>query len=284
MKPSSAYRTQPAQTPAGGRAGYSRLVPAVEQASRILFCLAGSRRPELSLTEVCAAVGIHKSKGYAILNTLLEAGLVVRDADTKSYSLGPGLLYLSRAVLDKTEIGRGAKPYLARLVAATRSTALLGLLNKSRLFVAAKEEASSGIGIAIRVGHRYPLTWGAHGKAILAFLPEAEQERLLSEGELLFLGGRPEPEADLAAVRRELEAVRREGYGSDLGVMQPGIHAVAAPLLGSGERPVGCVLVVGTFPPTSIAAHGETVAAVAREMSALLGPTLERVYGKTENL
>ncbi|MBI5441439.1 MAG: IclR family transcriptional regulator [Deltaproteobacteria bacterium] len=282
MKQSSAHKTE-RLPPTGSeprKPAYGSLVPAVEQASRILFQLAESSRPELSLTEICAAVGIHKSKGYAILNTLMDAGLVVRDADTKAYSLGLGLLFLSRAALDKTDLGRAAKPYLSELVAATQSTALLGIVNGERLFVAAKEEASAGIGITIRVGQRYPLTWGAHGKTILAFLPAEERERLLEDSELLFLGDAA-GEPDLELVRKELERVRERGYGVDVGVMQAGIQAVSAPILGSRSRPVGCIVILGTFPPTSAEGYGERAAAVAREISSLLGPTLERIYGRS---
>ena len=46
---------------------YSSLVPAVEQASRILMALAQNRSSKMTLTEICGVVGIHKSKGYSIL-------------------------------------------------------------------------------------------------------------------------------------------------------------------------------------------------------------------------
>ena len=51
------------------------MVPAVEQASRVLFCLAGHSSSHMSLTEICAQVGIHKSKAYSILQTLQGSGL-----------------------------------------------------------------------------------------------------------------------------------------------------------------------------------------------------------------
>ena len=76
------------------------LVPAVDQASRVLFCLAGAGASHRSLIEICAQVGIHKSKAFSILETLQRFGLVQRNTDGKGYSLGPGLVSLSRKVLD----------------------------------------------------------------------------------------------------------------------------------------------------------------------------------------
>ena len=80
--------------------GERYLVPAVEQASRVLFCLAGSSSSQMSLLEICDRVGIHKSKAYSILQTLQKFGLVQRFSDRKGYALGPGLITLSRKVLD----------------------------------------------------------------------------------------------------------------------------------------------------------------------------------------
>jgi len=75
------------------------LVPAVEQASRILLCLARANSSYMSLTEICSQVGIHKSKAFSILTTLQKSGLVQRNSEGKGYSLGPGLIELSRRFL-----------------------------------------------------------------------------------------------------------------------------------------------------------------------------------------
>jgi DNA-binding IclR family transcriptional regulator len=66
--------------------------PAVEQASHILFCLAEAKSTFMSLTEICACVGIHKSKAFTILETLQRSGLVRKNTDGKGYALGPGLI------------------------------------------------------------------------------------------------------------------------------------------------------------------------------------------------
>ena len=52
------------------------LVPAVEQACRIIFSMAGNGASQMGLTEICSQVGIHKSKAYSILQTMQAFGLV----------------------------------------------------------------------------------------------------------------------------------------------------------------------------------------------------------------
>ena len=55
------------------------VVPAVEQSARVLFCLADADTSHLSLTEICAKAGIHKSQAFSILHTLQKFGLAQRN-------------------------------------------------------------------------------------------------------------------------------------------------------------------------------------------------------------
>ncbi|WP_025321218.1 IclR family transcriptional regulator [Deferrisoma camini] len=261
---------------------YTRRVPAVDQAVRVMLCLA--QHPGLPLTELCKRVGIHKSKGLAILNTLAAHGLVLRNDSSKTYTLGPGLLPLSRSVLDHSELRAVAGPYLEPLARATGGSAFLGLRAAERVFVVAKAEAPAGIGVTIRVGHGYPLTWGAHGKVLTAFAPPEERSRILELPVLHFHGAQARDEVDRPALEAELDECCRKGFAVDPGRVHPGVSAVAAPVFGAGETPIGCVIVVGTFPPESAEAHGPRVAETAREVSRVLGPTLERVYGAGQRL
>ncbi len=255
---------------------YVQLVPAVDQASRILFALGKNPRGSATLTEICLEVGISKSKGLAILNTLRTNGLIVKNEHTKIYGLGPRLLGLSRALLDQTDFAHEAGPYLARLVEATGCTALLGLISGDRLFVIARREAKAAMGIAVHVGNRFPLTLGAHGKAILAALPPEEFEEILGKRPLYVYGEAGKDSVDIEALRAELEVCRRVGYAHDLGVTQLGVGAVSAVLMDEYSeasppgmsRIVGCLIVVGTFGAEAVAEYGAIVAATAREMSA----------------
>jgi DNA-binding IclR family transcriptional regulator len=269
-------------------AAYTQRVPAVAQAADILLLLAHRQNDGPSLADICRALDLHKSKGYSILNTLCSYGFVTKDPRNKTYTLGPGLLVLSRAVLDGTDLVRAADPYLTDLADATGATALLGLIQDHQVIIVARHEADAAMAVTIRVGHRYDLTWGAHGKAIVAFLPDDQREAVLSDDRLLFDGSGDGPLAsaeprvpDPATLRRELDEVVRVGYAVDLGRVMAGVSAVAAPVLtGSGNddnplAPVACVILVGTFGADQADANGARVAAAARSMGALLGPLLD---------
>lgn len=254
-----------------GKSIYSPLVPAVEHASRVLICLGKSKSRKLTLTEIIKEVGIHKSRGYSILTTLMQYGLVEKDSQTKTYSLGPGLLFLSRHLLDHMDIRERVSPFLEALAIETRSTALLGLISADQVFVVAKHEGNQNIGITIRLGHRFHITAGAHGKAITAFLSEAEQKRILSRKRLFYYG--TAERMDNKLLEEELEQCRERGYSQDLGGLQPGISAVSAPVFGTHENIIGCLILVGTFSGRTVEKYGALTARKAREMSFSIGAT-----------
>jgi DNA-binding IclR family transcriptional regulator len=245
------------------------LVPAVEQASRILFCLAGAGSSHMSLIEICAQVGIHKSKAFSILRTLQTFGLIQRNSDGKGYSLGPGLIGLSRRFLDNLRAPALAEPILQELARKAGTTAALGLIAEKNVFVAAKHEGGSGVVVTMRVGHRFPLTYGCHGKAIAAFLPEEDLRALLKEKKLYFQGDPARFDREKLMV--ELERCRRDWFAEDLEETAPGLNAVAAPVLGPNGYPIGYMVVLG--PASAEAAHqcGPLVAEAAKVLSRQLG-------------
>jgi DNA-binding IclR family transcriptional regulator len=252
---------------------YTGLVPAVDQASRILLCLAKSPSVKMNLTDICRSVAIHKSKGYSILNTLRKFGFVQKDPTGKTYSLGLGLIALSRRVLNNLNFSEAAGPLLGALATKTHSTALFGLISGDNVFIVAKQEADQNIGITTRVGHRFNITHGAHGKAILAFLPQEEREKVLIRARVFFHG--VASKFDPERLQRELAECRKTGYAFDMGDLNPGMNVVASPVFGAQGGLVGSLLIMGTFSESLIPEYGPLVAGAARELSALIGGDFE---------
>lgn len=248
-------------------------VPAVEQAARVLFCLAGSSTSQMGLLEIAEQVGLHRGRTYSILLTLEKFGLVQKRGDRKGYSLGPGLITLSRKVLDDIDASRLAEPLLKELAGRFAVTAVLGLIADRNAFVVAKQEGGTDIGVTIRTGHRFPLTYGSHGKAIAATLPPMELAQLLEEHDLYFHGA---PEMlDRNRLERELATCRQEGFALDLGEMKPGLNSVAAVVFGPGTKPIGYIALIGLFSDEAARGSGPAVAAAARTLSRQLGAGVE---------
>ena len=249
--------------------GERYLLPAVEQASQVLFCMAATRSPSMSLIEICDRVGLHKSKAFSILETLQKSGLVRKNSDGKGYALGPGLISLARKVLDDLSPPRLAGPILEGLAKKTGCTAVLGLRSEKSVLVAAKHEGEGNIGVTMRIGHRLPLTYGAHGKAIAAFVSEEELGLLLRDKSLYFHGD--PSRLDRPLLKEELARCRREGFAEDLGVVNQGFNVVAAPVLGPSGTPIGYIEIFVLFSAEPAHKLGPLVAAAGKELSRQLG-------------
>jgi DNA-binding IclR family transcriptional regulator len=258
---------------------YTGVVPAVDQASRILICLARNPSFKMNLTDICKNVGIHKSKGYSILNTLQQYGLVHKDPLGKTYSLGFGLISLSRKVLDNLNYEAIAGPYLKKLAEQTHSTALLGIIDNANFFIVAKQEADQTVGVTTRIGHRFSITHGAHGKTIVSFLPDADREKILHHDKLFFHGNASRLNRE--RLDGEIKRCRQDGYAVDMGELNSGINVIASPLFDSQGSLFGSMFIMGTFSESHIREYAAIVTKIAKQFSDMLGADIEKMYGET---
>jgi DNA-binding IclR family transcriptional regulator len=238
---------------------YRSPVPALDQAVQILLFLQKDAGVKMSLTNICKNVGIHKSKGHSILATLQRYGLVERDPEAKTYTLGARLIPLARAVLDHLDFRAAATPIVEKLAKETDMTVWFGLRMNESLFVVSKYESGGHFWATPGIGHTFNLFEGAHGKAVLAFLPEEERKAVLSARKVS------------NGLMKELASVKQLGFARDLGEFARGINAVAAPVFGPGQQVAGVLLLFGTFSKDKTEKFGRRTADAAKRISQRLG-------------
>ncbi|MBI4786055.1 MAG: IclR family transcriptional regulator [Chloroflexi bacterium] len=252
-------------------------VPAVEQASRVLLCLAESSQSNMRLTDICDHLGISKSKGHAILNTLKQFELIDKDPKTKTYSLGPALIFLSQRVLENLSYPEVVTPFLENLVKETNGTAAFGLISELHVFVIAKRDGNQNIGFRLPIGHKFHITLGAHGKAIVAFMDEAERAKLLAKKKLYFYGD--SSRMDLQRLAEDIAKCQSVGFALDQGDVTPaGITALSAPVFAIRKRMVGCVILLGPFDASKVQEYGSKTAQAAKQISRKLGAHVDAIF------
>ncbi len=217
---------------------------------RVLEILAEADGP-LTIAELSAALGVHRSIAYRILRTLEDHGLVVRD-QSGAVQLGPRMAALARSVAH--DLQSAALPALTAVANELGMTAFLTVLDRHEVVtLVSVEPTHAHAAVAQRPGTRHPLASGAPGIAIQANLTEAQWRALDSE--------HPRAEAALA---------RERGFATSHDEVIPGLASVAAPLTLPGQPPaaVAVVYVANGRDVDAIGARLRLAAdAVARELS-----------------
>lgn len=139
---------------------------------------------EVGVTELSNMLGINKSNAYRLLNTLEEQGYVEQDDRSEKYKLGMKFARLKIQVLGDAEIQTMARTYLDRLTNETKESSTLCVFANDTGILVGKQSSSETISANCALGMNEPLYCTALGKALLAYLPQSEQERLLKTMEL----------------------------------------------------------------------------------------------------
>jgi IclR family acetate operon transcriptional repressor len=242
---------------------------AVGRALQVLELFSATAR-ELALADVARQLGLAPPTALRLLRTLEEAGLLVRVESTERYRLGPKLLVLSGRILQHP-VRELAAPYLRQLARDLGHTVGLASYDDGDVVYLDCVEAPTPIAISLRPGGRMPAQCVASGRVLLAYLEPAEVERLAGLG---FSPCSPGTTFSLDALRRDLGAIRRQGFAIDEGKWRRGLRATAAPILDSTGRAVAALSVVGFAGDLSsedVRAMGSTVKQTADRIALLMG-------------
>ena len=241
-------------------------VPAVDRAVRIMVKLA-TRTREMTMAEIAAETGYHKSSVHKILVTLCHHKFLVRDELTKRYSLGIGLLQCGQAVLDNLNINNSAKSCLKELSDFTGETANLCVLNGIQVVIVDSVEAETAIRVVPPIGTMDSALNKSNGKVVLSHFPENVVKKIIRKE-----GLQANTKNSITSTKiylEELAIVREQGYATDFEEFREGISAVSAPIYNSQGKVAGTLSIVGpafrlTREKASI--YGEKCADVAKRL------------------
>jgi DNA-binding IclR family transcriptional regulator len=195
--------------------------------------------PEWTTTEVARRCGLPLATAHRLLAALQRREYVRRDDDTKRFRLGMAALRLGERARSAIDLRAVALPVLRRLAEETGETALLTVLDetRSRSLCLERIESVQPLRLSVQPGRLLPLHAGASQKVLLAFMPEAERERVLA-GPLPRLGRATI--VDPQELRTELEEIRERGYAVSAEETNAGVWGMAVPILdGSGAIVAG---------------------------------------------
>jgi len=194
----------------------------------------------LGTNEVARRVGTTASTASRQLGTLLDAGLVEFDPETRRYRLGLRLVQLGNAVLARLDVRNVARAHLESLVADVRETATLSVPGDADAITVDFVPSDRYVQGVTRLGRPSIGHATAAGKVMLAF------SRGVPAGPLVAYTKRTI--TDPFALERELERVRRFGWAEAYEEREPELNAIAAPVWGSGGGLAAIVALQGPIP------------------------------------
>jgi DNA-binding IclR family transcriptional regulator len=198
----------------------------ISKAGAVLDIL--EQHKEASAAELAAALGEPLSSVYRLLQSLTTTGWVDRGSRRGAYRLGLSLMTIGGLVEDHLDIRDASLPSLRELVDATNVTSFLCVRRGSRAVCLERIEGYAVQSLAMLLGGSLPLYAGAASRALLAFLPLAEQSAILKDTSQQLRDDPPRPDdKDIIA---DIARIRAAGYSVSDGDVTPGIAALGAPV------------------------------------------------------
>lgn len=210
----------------------------VDSARRVLQILLdfSENRPETTIEEVARNHGISAPSAYRYMALLREMYLVEERSRGK-YVLAPQLLRLAAAAERSFDLGLVSRPYLDRLKEETNETALVVKRIRDGAVCLAVSQPDKSFSYSFLPGHIMALHRGAVAKVLLAKMSVRDRDAYFTKLQ-------PQLEtAELARIKADLVKINQTGLAESESEVDPGVWAVASPVVVSG-RTLGAVSVV----------------------------------------
>lgn len=226
-------------------------------------------RPFLTVGELARVLGLNKTVVFRLVKTLAARGYLVRQQGGNAYGLGLRLAVLGSLVQMHDHLAQAAYPEMKALAAVTRESIYLAVLREGRSECVAAVDSSQVLKASYRVGFRGPLHAGATGKVLLAYAPRAVLEGVLSAGLPAYT---PRTITDPAVLWEDLQRIRRQGYAVSAGELDPGVFAVAVPVLSDVGAAIASLSISG--PEERLGSRAPEYVRMAQEAAARIAARL----------
>jgi IclR family acetate operon transcriptional repressor len=224
----------------------------------------------VTVGELTKLFGLPKSTVQRTLVSLAEAGwLRANRKDTTRWEIGARVLAVRPAALQGSSLYAAAREPMVRLRDTVNETIHLCVPDAPQCMVVVdRVDCDHAVRTYHAIGDTSPLHATATGHAVLAHLPEADIDELVTRGLESYSDSTP---TDPAELRTELRRVRKDGYAVNRNQYLPGVCAIAAPVLDGDGSPLAAVAVSlpdSRFSPDRLPELGRLVADTAAEITA----------------
>jgi DNA-binding IclR family transcriptional regulator len=249
-------------------------IQSVEVGFGLLQVLADAQGP-LMLRDLARSANMSAAKAHRYLVSFQRLQLVVQDAASTRYDLGPAALKLGLASLSRLDAVKLARERITPLMEEIGHTLALAVWGNQGPTIVHWEESPSAVTVNLRLGDVMPLLTSATGQCVAAYAPkEAIAPMLKEEMGRAQKQGRGDVPGTLTEVRALLDAVRQRGAARVVDTLLPGIVGFCVPVFDSdGHMALGMVALgpAGSFDAEWGGAVEKPLRAAADQLSSDLG-------------
>jgi len=245
----------------------------LQRAISILDCFTADK-PELGVREIARLTSLSPSTAGRLMAALKDLNVLNQNPATRGYSLGGKVLAWAGVYSASLDVRTVALPFMQELLGATQETVSLYVVEGGERLCVERLESARAIHFSARVGRRLPITAGAAGKVLLAFMAPSRREEILSRVDWTPFTGNTV--TDPIAFRAELDTIRQRGYAVSMGEWQSDAAGVAAPILGAGSEIQAALTVSGPiqrYTPEVIDDFAARILKASRSISSQMGHT-----------
>ncbi|MFD1039362.1 IclR family transcriptional regulator [Virgibacillus byunsanensis] len=198
-------------------------------------------KPTWGGRELAAEMNQNHTKVYRILETLDNHKFLIKNKETKKYSLGFAVWELGNTLSENFHMKELIHPILKKLSDCTNESTFLTILDGEEGLTFEAVEARTTVRFSVSVGSRTPLYAGASYRSILAHMPTEFIESYL---EKQFTRYTEKTMVDREVIKEDLRLIRENGYASSEGEYTEDVIAVAIPIFHK-EMIIGSLTVSG---------------------------------------
>lgn len=197
-----------------------------------------------TLTELKRKLNISMGSAQRLTNTLVVLDYLNKEPKTGKYCLTVKIFQFGFAFLNRSEIREIAFPYLCRLNEELDEIVNIGVMvnDEEIVYIDRIDKTSHALTTNLRVGSRVPIHLSSIGRAILAFLPESDQRRILEH--LYSPKYKGKTLCSKNQLLKDIKEFRRNGYSSWKSHLFDDVSAIAAPILNYQGLPVAGINIV----------------------------------------
>lgn len=203
-------------------------VRSLERGFKILECF--TEHVTLSLTEISLYTDLSVTTCNRLVKTLVDMQYLEKNFQ-KKYTLGPKINTFLESMNRKNDIVEIANESLIRLKSKFNETASMYLEQNVNRVCVAKVESSHALRRTVKLGEVLPLNRGAVGEVFLAYMSLEKKLNLLNK--------------NIVYTDAFLEKIRKQGYAINDGIQEPGVYAIAAPVLDTVKNVLSVISISG---------------------------------------